>query len=86
MKTCQKNPPSHLAAAPPDSELSLITPEIRFIPAVIFQGERKKKKSRRHGRVLTVFCRAIHSLSTAGNAGEEFRECDFSAEIKRVEH
>lgn len=42
--TCQKKP-SHLAAAPPDSELSLITPEIRFIPAVIFQDERGKKKA-----------------------------------------
>lgn len=66
----------------PDSRFErLITPKLYLIPLVLLQGERNKK--RRHGRVLTVFCGDIHSLSTAGNAGEEFRECDFSAEIKR---
>lgn len=33
---------------------------------------------------VPVFCRAIHSPAAAGTAGEEFRECDFSAEIKEL--
>lgn len=33
---------------------------------------------------VNVFCRAIHSPAAAGNAGEEFVECNFSAEIKEL--
>lgn len=33
---------------------------------------------------VNVFCRAIHSPAAAGNVGEEFVECNFSAEIKEL--
>lgn len=34
---------------------------------------------------VNVFCRAIHSpAAAAGNVGEEFVECNFSAEIKEL--